>query len=102
MTQLENAEILRLPDKFKPMKASSYFWYSILYMLPIIGLISLIVCACSDKNINRRSFARGIIISMVVGLVLCIAIAAAAVALIMSGVITAEMLEAFGIVLPAM
>lgn len=58
MNSYEKEEIAHLPEKYRPMGAWTYFGYSILFSLPVIGLIVLIVCAFSDSNINRRSFAR--------------------------------------------
>jgi len=55
---LNQQEIAQLPEKYRPLGAWSYFGLSVLYSIPIIGLIFLIVFAVSDKNINRRSFSR--------------------------------------------
>lgn len=46
------------PDRYAPLGAWTYFGLSILYALPIIGLIFLLIHTFSDTNINRRSFAR--------------------------------------------
>ena len=45
-------------SKYAPLGAWTYFGLSILYALPIIGLIFLLIHTFSDANINRRSFAR--------------------------------------------
>ena len=45
-------------EEYRPLGAWSYFGLSILYTLPIIGLIFLLIHTFSGKNINRRSFAR--------------------------------------------
>ena len=58
MNQFEKDEIERLPEKYHPVGAWRYVGYQILFALPVIGFIFLIVFACSDANINRRSFAR--------------------------------------------
>lgn len=47
-----------LPPELEPLSAWAYVGYSILYAIPVIGLIFLIVFSISDKNINRRSFSR--------------------------------------------
>ena len=88
MTQFEKAEISRLPQKYKPMGAWGYFWYSILFLIPVIGLIPLIVCANSDKNISRRCFARGVIIGIVAFVIVLVLVAAAAVVLYLTGILT--------------
>lgn len=58
MTPQEKDFIEKLPEKYRPIGAWHYFGYSILFAIPLIGWIFLIVFAFSDKNINRRSFAR--------------------------------------------
>lgn len=46
------------PDKFRPISPWAYFGYTVLYAIPIIGLIFLIIHSISQANINRRNFAR--------------------------------------------
>lgn len=75
MTSFEKAEIRRLPKKYRPMNAWGYFWHSILYALPVVGWVCLIWGACSDKNINRRSYARSYFCAYVVVLVLVMVVA---------------------------
>ena len=58
MNSYEKEEISKLPSKYRPIGAWGYFGYSILFSIPLVGLICLIVFACSESNINRRSFAR--------------------------------------------
>lgn len=74
MKKYEKVEMSFLPEKYRPLGAWAYFGYSILFNLPLIGWILAIVFSFSDKNINRRSFAR----SYFVGLIICIVILAAA------------------------
>ena len=45
-------------DKFRPLSPWEYVGFSILFLVPIVGLLTLIVITFSDSNINRRSFAR--------------------------------------------
>ncbi len=48
-----------LPAKFKPMSAWSYFWHTILFSIPVVGIVFLIIYAIGGTaNINKRSFAR--------------------------------------------
>ncbi len=67
---------VKRPAKYKPLEAWAYVGYSLLFCLPIIGLILLIVFSFSDKNINRRNFARSywvaILIMLIVSIVLSI------------------------------
>lgn len=57
--------------KFRPLSPWGYIGYSILFSLPLVGFILMIVFACSDENINRRNYAR----SMLIGYVIAVAIA---------------------------
>lgn len=47
-----------LPAKYKPMSPWSYFGHSLLFALPVVGLILLIVFSFKRGNINKRNFAR--------------------------------------------
>lgn len=47
-------------DTFRPLGPWAYFGYSILFSLPLIGLIVNIILCFSDGNVNRRSFARSV------------------------------------------
>lgn len=49
---------INIPPEFRPLGAWAYFAYSILFSIPILGLILLIVFSFSDSNINRRNYAR--------------------------------------------
>ena len=78
MNNIELDEINRLPAKYRPMGAWSYFGYQILFSIPLIGFIVLLVCAFSDTNINRRSFARSyfcvLIIAIIIAVILVVAL----------------------------
>ncbi len=45
-------------SKYRPLSPWAYFGYQILFSLPVLGFIFLIIYSLSDKNINRRNFAR--------------------------------------------
>ena len=78
MNRYEKDEISRLPSKYRPMGAWSYFGYQILFALPIIGWIALLICALSGSNICRRSFAR----SYFCGVIIVVIIAAIAIGIV--------------------
>ena len=64
----------QLPEKFKPMGAWGYFGHSLLFSIPLVGLILLIVFAAGGtKNINKRNYARsyfcGLLIVAVIAIV---------------------------------
>jgi len=65
MTSFEKAEIRRLPKKYRPMGFCGYFWHTLLYIIPVLGLILLIWGACNDKNVSRRSFARSFLFTSI-------------------------------------
>ncbi len=44
--------------RYKPLSPWSYFGYELLFQIPVVGFILLIVYSFSNKNINRRNFAR--------------------------------------------
>ena len=93
MTQFEKAEISRLPKKYKPMGAWGYFWHNFLYCIPVLGLIILIANACSDKNLSRRGYARSILLSLLIGVIIAVIAVGAVVALFMSGAIPQEIID---------
>lgn len=45
-------------NQLKPLSAWAYFGLSLLFSIPVVGLVFLIVFSCKSSNINRRSFAR--------------------------------------------
>ena len=63
MTSFEKAEIRRLPKKYRPMGVLGYIWNTLLYIIPVLGLLFLIRGACNSKNISRRSYARSFLFS---------------------------------------
>ena len=72
MTSFEKAEIRRLPKKYRPMGLLGYVWRTLLYIIPVLGLIFLIRGACNSKNISRRSYARSFLLSWIlIGAVSC-------------------------------
>ena len=72
MNRYEKDEIQRLPAKYRPMGAWSYFGYQILFALPVIGWIALLVCALSSSNIVRRSFARSYFCVLIIGIIIAV------------------------------
>lgn len=58
MKSYEKDEIAKLPRQYRPLGAWSYFGYSILFNIPLLGFIFLVVFALSSSNIARRSYAR--------------------------------------------
>ena len=63
-------EVFDLPPEFRPIGAWGYFGYTLLFSLPVIGLIFLIVFSFSDANINRRNYARSYFIALLFAVIL--------------------------------
>ena len=57
------------PAEFRPLSPWAYFGYSLLFCIPVVGLISLIVLAFNNNNINRRNFARSFFVSALVAVI---------------------------------
>ena len=57
-------------EQFKPISAWGYVGYSILFLIPVIGWVFWIICMVSDRNINRRSFARSFLCEALITLVI--------------------------------
>ena len=61
----------QLPAKFKPIGAWAYFGWSLLFSIPVAGLIVALVFALgSTENINLRNFARSMFCYMAVVLII--------------------------------
>lgn len=54
----EKQEIQNLPAKYQPLSCWTYFLLTLLYSIPVVGLVFLILHAISAGNINKRNFAR--------------------------------------------
>ena len=93
MTQFEKAEISRLPKKYKPMGAWGYFWHNFLYCIPVLGLIILIANACSDKNLSRRGYARSILLTALISIILAVVAVGAFFALLLGGFFPQEVVD---------
>lgn len=64
------------PEEYRPLSPWAYFGYSVLFTVPLIGLIVNLVLCFSNTNINRRNFARAfwcIYVVVVIAVVLVIA-----------------------------
>ena len=56
-----------------PLSVGSFFWMPLIVAIPIVGFILLLVWAFSkDTNINRRNYARSLLIWLLVSLVLTV------------------------------
>ena len=46
------------PEQYRPLSPWAYFGYSLLFSIPVIGLIFLLIYSFDDSRINRRNYAR--------------------------------------------
>ena len=63
---------------YAPLSPWSYFGLTILFSVPVVGLVFLIIFSINGNNINRRNFARSYWIGLI--LVLALSIIAAIIA----------------------
>ena len=74
-----------LPEKYRPLGMWTYFGYTILFSIPLVGFIFLIIYAFSDKNINRRNFASSYFCVFILMVIIYIVLVILAVAGIITG-----------------
>lgn len=70
---MENEE---LSSKYRPISPIGYIGYQLLFSIPLVGFICILIFSVSDKNINRRNFARSYIFVYIIVFLLSILIAA--------------------------
>lgn len=78
--QLELQEMMNIPEKYRPLGMWAFFGYTVLFSLPIIGMILALVFSLSDGNICRRNFARSYFCLLIICIVLVLFLAASGVA----------------------
>lgn len=62
-----------VPPEYKPISPWGYIGYSLLFSIPLVGLICIIVFACgSGGNKNVTNYARSYLWAMLIGVVLSI------------------------------
>ena len=66
-----------VPHEYQPITMWGYFGYTILFCIPILGLILAIVWAFGASNINLRNFARSRFCLFIIGIIIsliCVAL----------------------------
>ena len=61
-----------IPNEYRVLSPWAYFGYSILFAIPLVGLICAIVFACDNSNLNRRNFARSYFCGLLIAVILII------------------------------
>lgn len=62
-------------DRYAPVSTKTFFYHKMLYSIPVIGWILCLVFAFTQKNVNKRNFARASLIGLLIGLVMLILVA---------------------------
>lgn len=98
--QQAKAPYPNIPDydpnyNYTPVTAWSYFWYKILFAVPIVGLVFLIVFSVGGtRNINLRNYARSYFCALLIlAIIAVVAFIIIAIIAIISGVGIASMFE---------
>lgn len=88
-TSIKNDQLMNTPSVLKndpyvtpPPSDSKYAYMSIwgyvgmmiLFSLPVIGFILAIIWACASKNINRRNYARAVLVLLAITIILSVVI----------------------------
>ena len=64
-----------IPDEYRPISMWGYFGYSILFSIPIVGLVLILVFSFGGaRNINLRNFARSYLCGLIILAVLLLII----------------------------
>ena len=62
-----------IPEEYTPISMWGYFGYSILFAIPVVGLICIIVFSFGgSRNINLRNYARSFFCWLIIGAVIFI------------------------------
>ena len=56
--------------KYAPLSPWAYWGLTILFSIPVVGLVFLIIFSINGNNINRRNFARSYWISLILLLII--------------------------------
>lgn len=60
----------QVPHEYQPISMWGYFGYSILFAIPILGLILAIVWSFGSANVNLRNFARSRFCILIIGVII--------------------------------
>lgn len=58
------------PKEYKPLSPWAYWGLSLLYTVPVVGLVFMIVFSFNKNNIHRRNFTRSYWINLLIAVVL--------------------------------
>jgi hypothetical protein len=61
-------------SKYAVLGTGAYIGTMILCAIPVIGWLACIIIAFASKNLNRRNFARAMLVFLIIGIVLSVAL----------------------------
>ena len=61
-----------LAPEYRPLGAWEYFGYSVLYCIPIVGLVFAFIYAFNNDNIHRKNHALAFLYALAISIVLSI------------------------------
>jgi hypothetical protein len=67
---MEQEQLTQEADRYAPVSTGTFFWHRVLYGIPVIGWILCLVFSFTQKNVNKRNFARATLISLIISLVI--------------------------------
>ena len=67
---MEQEQLTQEADRYAPVSTGTFFWHRVLYGIPVIGWILCLVFSFTQKNVNKRNFARATLIGLIISLVI--------------------------------
>ena len=61
-------------SKYAPMSMGSYIGHSILFSIPVIGILACLFFAFASGNVNKKNFAKATLVFFIIGLVISVLI----------------------------
>jgi hypothetical protein len=61
-------------SKYAVMSTGSYIGHTLLFAIPVVGWLACIVMAFAAKNLNKRNYARSVLIFLIIGAILAVAL----------------------------
>ena len=73
---MKEVKDVNIPEQYEPISMWGYLGYSILFALPIIGVIMILIFSFGKgENVNVRNYARSYILVYVIGVILYLILA---------------------------
>jgi amino acid transporter len=69
---VQSTESAPISGRYDIISTVEYFFIMLLYAIPVIGWIACVIIAIKAENVNRRNFARAVVIYLIIGIVFSI------------------------------